>query len=143
MNVTDILCQHRDMVQAVLGNNYILQVVPAINKLLPTLKPSEIFVVVDAFNATGLPLKGGGKNRDLTDLRKIFCLLCDKAGIKHITAAFCIHIPTQNVPFHIMTGKSLLCNNPAFRDLYDRVEAAIMERYADRLEALKASLFEG
>jgi len=131
----EIVVKYKREIEEATGKECIILLVDKIDKLLPLLTQEEIAVVVENYIQSGeRNLKVVSRNRELVNLRKIYCLLAQKASysLREI-GAFLNGRDHSTVIHNIEKAKDHLQTEQAFKNLFHWIQKDLINLYEDRL----------
>lgn len=122
--------------QKITGKACVVIVESKIDLVLRKLTINDILEVVNRFKLPEMPnIEGHCRKRELVDLRKIYSVLCKRAG--YSLSAIGQGIGERDhttIIYNISKAKDLIETDSSFKDLYFQVQNDILKEYEDRLK---------
>jgi chromosomal replication initiator protein len=131
----EIILKYKKEIEEATGKECVILLVEKIDKLLPLLTLEEIATVVEKYIQSGLQdLKAINRNRDLVNLRKIYCLLAHKAGYSLREIGLFLNGRDHSTVIHnIEKAKDHLKTEQAFKNLFHWIQKDLVNVYENRL----------
>jgi chromosomal replication initiation ATPase DnaA len=135
-----VIAVHKQEIEKELGMKCIILLVEKIDELLPKLEQEEIASVIEkyipAFRFGAHGLKQRTRNRELVDLRKIYCILAQKAGYSLREIGLFLNGRDHTTIIHnIEKGMNHLETEHKFKTLFHWIQKDLMILYEGRLNA--------
>lgn len=131
----EIIVKYKKAIEDATGKECIILLVDKIDKLLPLLTQEEIAAVVEKYIQTGKQdLKAINRSRDLVNLRKIYCLLAQKAGYSLREIGHFLNGRDHSTIIHnIEKAKDHLETEQEFKNLIHWIQKDLIDLYENRL----------
>lgn len=133
----DTILRYKQAIEESTGKKCIIFLVDKIDKLLPLLKQQEIAEAVEKYirqQANGLKTKN--RSRELVNLRKIYCILAQKAGYSLREIGIFLNGRDHTTIIHnIEKGKNHLETEQEFKALFNSIQKDLLNLYENRLDS--------
>lgn len=131
----DIVIKYKKEIEEVTGKECIILLVDKIDKLLPLLTQTEIAAVVEKQISSGeRNLKVISRNRELVNLRKIYCVLAHKAGFSLREIGEFLNGRDHSTVIHnIEKARDHIETEETFKNLFHWIQKDLINEYEDRL----------
>ncbi len=118
----EITLAHKRTIEAFTGKQCSITLTDKRHEKLKAASLQEILATTEHYNQTQHTIASNSVNRDVTRLRKIFCLLAHDAGHSaKKTGRFLNGRDHTTIMYNRKTGTQLLETNAAFSQLYEAV----------------------
>lgn len=131
----DTIQKYKQAIEDATGKECIILLVDKIDRLLPLLKQEEIAEIVEKYIRRGIPgLKARNRSRELVNLRKIYCILAQKAGYSLREIGLFLNGRDHTTIIHnIEKGKNHLETEQDFEILFNWIQKDLINQYESRL----------
>ena len=123
----EILAAHKKTIEVFTGHDCEIILTSKEDLLLKKASLATILFCCETANKTDYPVNSETVNREVVQLKKIFCIIASKAGFSAKKIGFFLGKKDHTgARYNLLTGKKLLEENPAFKKIYDKVQQDVI-----------------
>ena len=124
----EIIQAHKRTIEVYTGQECTIILTDRVEASLKRLSLSEILLMCEKYNATAFTIDSKSRLGEVVDLRKMFCLLANKAGYSARKTAMYLSTTHPAIMHLLREGERILSGDDNFKRLYNTVLSDLVDR---------------